>query len=283
MVVVVDEVPLTPNGKVDRRALPEPEVEAVVGRGPRSPREEILCGLFAEVLGVPAVGIDDNFFALGGHSLLATRLVGRVRSVLDAELSVRRLFEAPTVAELDRVLDGAGRSRVPALRVGTRPERLPLSFGQQRLWFLHQLEGPSAAYNVPLAVRLSGELDREALRLALDDVVARHESLRTVFAEDAQGAYQVVLDEGVQVPWAVAQVPEEQLPKRLESAVQYAFDLSAEIPIRAALFELGLDEHALLLVVHHIATDGWSLRPLVRDLTAAYGARVNGTAPRWSV
>ncbi|MFD0653631.1 amino acid adenylation domain-containing protein [Streptomyces malaysiensis subsp. malaysiensis] len=283
VIVVVDEIPLTPNGKVDRRALPEPEVEAVVGRGPRSPREEILCGLFAEVLGVPAVGIDDNFFALGGHSLLATRLVGRVRSVLDAELSVRRLFEAPTVAELDRVLDGAGRSRVPALRVGTRPERLPLSFGQQRLWFLHQLEGPGAVYNVPLALRLSGELDREALRLALGDVVARHESLRTVFAEDAQGAYQVVLDAGVEVPWSVSRTTTEQLSERLEEAARYAFDLTTDIPVRATLFQLGPDEHALLLLMHHIATDAWSLRPFVNDLVTAYGARVNGTDPRWPV
>ncbi|MFD0653628.1 amino acid adenylation domain-containing protein [Streptomyces malaysiensis subsp. malaysiensis] len=285
VVVVVDEIPLTPNGKVDRRALPEPEVEAAVGRGPRSPREEILCGLFAEVLGVPAVGIDDNFFALGGHSLLATRLVGRVRAVLDAELSVRRLFEAPTVAELDRVLDGAGRSRVPVVRVEVRPERLPLSFGQQRLWFLHQLEGPSAAYNVPLAVRLSGELDREALRLALGDVVARHESLRTVIAEDAQGAYQVVLDAAGAVPeFSILRCSEEELTVELAAAARHAFDLGRELPLRAFLFELGAEEqHVLLLVAHHIATDGWSLRPLVRDLTAAYGARVNGTAPRWSV
>ncbi|WP_448334068.1 amino acid adenylation domain-containing protein, partial [Streptomyces sp. DSM 41534] len=285
VVVVVDEIPLTPNGKVDRRALPEPEVEAAVGRGPRSPREEILCGLFAEVLGVPAVGIDDNFFALGGHSLLATRLVGRVRAVLDAELSVRRLFEAPTVAELDRVLDGAGRGRVPVVRAEVRPERLPLSFGQQRLWFLHQLEGPSAAYNVPLAVRLSGELDREALRLALGDVVARHESLRTVFAEDAQGAYQVVLDAAGAVPeFSILRCSEEELTVELAAAARHAFDLGRELPLRASLFELGAEEqHVLLLVVHHIATDGWSLRPLVRDLTAAYGARVNGTDPRWSV
>ncbi|NUH44449.1 hypothetical protein HUF15_48700, partial [Streptomyces samsunensis] len=223
--------------------------------------------------------------ALGGHSLVATRLVGRVRSVLDAELSVRRLFEAPTVAELDRVLDGVGRGRVPVVRVEVRPERLPLSFGQQRLWFLHQLEGPSAAYNVPLAVRLSGELDREALRLALGDVVARHESLRTVFAEDAQGAYQVVLDAAGAVPeFSILRCSEEELTVELAAAARHAFDLGRELPLRASLFELGAEEqHVLLLVVHHIATDGWSLRPLVRDLTAAYGARVNGTAPRWSV
>ncbi|MCX4713014.1 amino acid adenylation domain-containing protein [Streptomyces griseus] len=283
VLVVVDEVPLTPNGKVDRRALPEPEVVVVSGRGPGSPRQEILCGLFAEVLGVPAVGIDDDFFALGGHSLLATRLVGRVRAVLDAELSVRQLFEAPTVAGLDGVLEGAGRSCVPVLRAGGRPGRLPLSFGQQRLWFLHQLEGPGAAYNVPLALRLSGVLDREALRLALGDVVARHESLRTVFAEDAQGPYQRVLDVGVAVPWSVSSCGQEELSERLEEAARYAFDLTVDVPIRATLFELGPDEHALLLLVHHIATDAWSLRPFVGDLVAAYGARAEGAAPGWPV
>ncbi|NUH44457.1 hypothetical protein HUF15_48740, partial [Streptomyces samsunensis] len=169
------------------------------------------------------------------------------------------------------------------LRVGTRPERLPLSFGQQRLWFLHQLEGPGAVYNVPLALRLSGELDREALRLALGDVVARHESLRTVFAEDAQGAYQVVLDAGVEVPWSVSRTTTEQLSERLEEAARYAFDLTTDIPVRATLFQLGPDEHALLLLMHHIATDAWSLRPFVNDLVTAYGARVNGTDPRWPV
>ncbi|WP_327341296.1 non-ribosomal peptide synthetase [Streptomyces europaeiscabiei] len=281
--VVLDEVPLTPNGKVDRRALPEPRVEVVAGRVARSPREEILCGLFAEVLGVPVVGIDDDFFALGGHSLLATRLVGRVRAVLDVELSVRQLFEAPTVAGLDGVLDGAGRGRVPVVRALVRPERLPLSFGQQRLWFLHQLEGAGAAYNVPLALRLNGVLDRDALRLALGDVVARHESLRTVFAEDAEGPYQRVLDAGVEVPWSVSSCAREELSERLEAAARYAFDLTVDVPARATLFELGPDEHALLLLVHHIATDAWSLRPFVNDLVAAYGARVAGGDPRWPV
>ncbi|WP_327341299.1 non-ribosomal peptide synthetase [Streptomyces europaeiscabiei] len=283
VIVVLDELPLTPHGKVDRRALPEPVAVVASGRGPRSPREEILCGLFAEVLRVPVVGIDDDFFALGGHSLLAMRLVGRVRAVLGVELSVRELFDAPTVAGLDGVLDGAGRGRVPVARALVRPERLPLSFGQQRLWFLHQLEGPGAAYNVPAAVRLSGTLDRDALRLALGDVVARHESLRTVFAEDAEGPYQRVLDAGVEVPWTVARVTEEELPERLASAARHAFDLSTEIPISAALFELGPDEHALLLLVHHIATDGWSVGRLIRDLSAAYGARAGGVAPAWPV
>ncbi|WP_256995259.1 MULTISPECIES: non-ribosomal peptide synthetase [unclassified Streptomyces] len=170
------------------------------------------------------------------------------------------------------------------LRAGGRPGRLPLSFGQQRLWFLHQLEGPGAAYNVPLALRLGGRLDREALRLALGDVVARHESLRTVFAEDTQGPYQVVREAADSEPEVVSiRVSAEELATELAAAVRHPFDLTRSLPLRAMLFELDADEHVLLLLVHHIASDGWSVRPLVRDVSAAYAARVSGQSPQWPV
>ncbi|WP_262414560.1 amino acid adenylation domain-containing protein [Streptomyces sp. ST1015] len=279
VVVVLDAIPLTPNGKVDRRALPAPEYVSVDARGPRSPREEILCGLFGEVLGRPVTGIDDSFFELGGHSLLATRLVSRLRSVLEVEVSIRELFENPTVAGLARALDGAGGSR-PALRARVRPGRVPLSFGQQRLWFLHRLDGPNATYNLPLALRLTGKLDPQALRAALNDVVDRHESLRTVFAEDAEGAYQVVRED-VQVPWHTEQVSEDDLPARLAVAARHGFDLGAEIPVRAALFQTAPDQHVLRFSFHHIAVDAWSVRPFIGDLAAAYGARTAGEVPQW--
>ncbi|GGK78181.1 hypothetical protein Sme01_44210 [Sphaerisporangium melleum] len=282
-VVVLDRLPLTANGKVDRAALPAPRWDGG-GRRPRSPREQILCDLFAEVLGVADVGIDDDFFDLGGHSLLATRLASRARRVLGVEVAIRALFEAPTVAELAQRLDVSAR---PPLLARRRPPRVPLSFAQRRLWFLHRLEGPSATYNMPWVIRMRGPLDVAALRGALADVVARHESLRTVFPEVDGEPYQHVLDPAEAVPelevtalaaprGATALQDEERLRAALDEAARYGFDLRNEIPVRARLFATGPGEHALLLLFHHIAGDGWSFSPLARDLMSCYEARRRG-------
>ncbi|MFG3003913.1 amino acid adenylation domain-containing protein [Streptomyces calvus] len=253
------------------------------GRAPRTPHEEVLCGLFAEALGVPSVSIDDNFFDLGGHSLLATRLVSRVRSVFDIELPVRALFDAQTVAALaERVVGSSVGGRPPVRAAAERPERVPLSFAQRRLWFLNRMEGPSGTYNIPLAVRLSGTLDVAALRSALVDVVGRHESLRTVFPDaDGQPWQQVVPTADVDLPLEVVEVTEEDLEAALASAASAGFDLAADLPVRASLFRVSATEHVLCVVVHHIAGDGWSQAPLARDLGLAYRARLTGTAPEW--
>ncbi|MFK4071671.1 non-ribosomal peptide synthase/polyketide synthase [Streptomyces sp. NPDC029674] len=281
-VVALAALPLTVNGKLDRRALPAPRFDGGGGRAPRTAREETLCRLFAEVLGVERVGIDDNFFDLGGHSLLATRLAVRVRAELGAEIQLVRLFESPTVAGLaDSLGEGGGAASVrPALVPVDRPEVLPLSFAQQRLWFLRRAGGVGSTYNMPLALRLRGDLDRDALRAALNDVVGRHESLRTVFPEVDGQARQSVLGTW-DVPLPVTGTDEEELASLLDAAARTDFDLSREIPVRATLFAHGPREHVLALVMHHIAGDEWSMAPLARDLGDAYAARLGGTAPDW--
>ncbi|MBV9011461.1 MAG: amino acid adenylation domain-containing protein, partial [Pseudonocardiales bacterium] len=281
--IVLEGLPLTPNGKLDRAALPVPEFGSVgSGRAPRTPQEQLLAELFAEVLGLSRVGIEDDFFILGGHSLLATRLVARIRAVLGVELELRALFEAPTPAGLAARLDKAGQARL-ALRVSERPDQVPLSFAQRRLWFLHQMDGPNATYNVPLALRLRGVLDRAASQAALGDVIARHESLRTVFPHTDGVPCQRVLDtDAVHSALSVTEVSNIELPAALAAAARHGFDLGTELPMRAELFVVAPDEHVLLLVIHHIAGDGWSLRPLSVDLAAAYTARCQGHAPKWA-
>ncbi|MFD8854980.1 condensation domain-containing protein, partial [Streptomyces sp. NPDC059604] len=280
--MVLDVLPLTANGKVDRKALPAPAIATTGGRAGGSEHEEILCGLFAEVLGLPTVGVDDNFFELGGHSLLATRLVSRIRPALGVEADVRMLFEAPTVAELATRLGTGGEVR-PALVPADRPEKdIPLSFAQERLWFLGQLEGASATYNIPMLLKLRGPLDVAALRAAIGDLVTRHESLRTVFVETAGVPVQRILDVEDAVPeLAVKDVAPANLSRTLAAAAEETIDLSRELPLRSTLFKVAENDHRLCMLLHHIAGDGWSLAPLTRDLAAAYAARCAGRAPEW--
>ncbi|MEK6230027.1 MAG: condensation domain-containing protein, partial [Actinomycetota bacterium] len=281
-IVVLERLPVTPNGKLDRRALPEPDLmPSGLRRLPRTPQEEMLCSLFAEVLGVAGVGIDDNFFELGGHSLLATRLISRVRSSLDVEIGIRSLFEAPSVAALARELGSASAARAP-LRAVARPAEIPLSHAQRRLWFLDRLEGGAAGgtgatYTIPFAVRLQGALDRSALAGALCDLVARHESLRTVFPDRLGVPRQEIL--AASAPsLEVVEVSAGELSAALAGAARRGFDLSAEPPLRAQLFVVGETEQVLLLLLHHIAGDGWSLAPLWRDVARFYAARRRGIA-----
>ncbi|MFE1173356.1 amino acid adenylation domain-containing protein [Streptomyces sp. NPDC058773] len=284
-VVVLEQWPLTPNGKVDRDRLPAPDYASHAegdGRAPRDATEETLIALFAEVLGLPAVTIDDNFFHLGGHSLLATRLLSRIRTALHAELPLRALFEHPTVAALAPRIGTARTARTPLTATTPRPEHLPLSPAQRRLWFAYRLEGPSPTYNIPHALRLTGPLDHSALAAALADLTERHETLRTRITEHDGEPRQTVLPADEARP-GLPLVPttEDQLPHRLAEQAAYAFDLTHENPLRATLYRLGEQDHVLLLLMHHIAGDGWSMGPLLTDLATAYTARHRGTPPAW--
>nr|AGS49542.1 long-chain-fatty-acid--CoA ligase [uncultured bacterium esnapd8] len=282
-IVPIGSVPLTTNGKLDRAALPVPEYAAVSrGRPPSTPEEESLCDIFAGVLGLERVGVDDNFFTIGGHSLLATRVVSRIRAAHGVEIPIRTIFEAPTVGELVTHLRNQRNVR-PPLKPQPRPNRLPVSFAQQRLWFIHRFEGPSATYIIPLSMRLVGKLDANALRQAVHDVVVRHESLRTIFDEVNGAPYQRIVDpDDLDIPWQEHQVTETALQDALRAEARQPFDLATQIPVRAVLFRVSEHDAVLLLPLHHIAADGWSLGPLAEDLTAAYTARCAGQSPQWS-
>ncbi len=288
-VIAVPALPVTVNGKLDTRALPAPDYQdAARYRAPSGAVEETLTAIYAELLGVERVGVDDSFFDLGGDSLSTMRLIAGINAALDVELPVRTVFEAPTVAQLAaRIGDGAmRREALVAIPADQRPDPIPLSYAQHRLWFVDQLQGASALYNMPVMLRLLGQLDAEALRAALADVVGRHESLRTVFtATDGTPQQVIVPVDHVELGWDVIDAEawtDGQRADAVRAAAQYAFDLATEIPVRASLFRLGDDEHLLVAVVHHIAADGWSLQPLVTDLGAAYVSRCAGEAPGWA-
>jgi amino acid adenylation domain-containing protein len=284
--VLMDEMPLTPNGKVDRRALPEPS--AVVGNaseyvGTRTPVEELLAGIWSQVLGVERVGTGDNFFELGGHSLLATQLVSRIREAFGVDVPLRAVFESPTMAELAAEVERemrAGYAAPTAIGHVSREGRLPLSFAQERLWFLDQLEPDSALYNILAALRLEGRLDVSALEQTLTEVVRRHETLRTTFSVvDGQPVQTVGPAEPLRVPvvelFEATESEREAAVRRLATAeARRPFDLSKDVMLRATLLKLADDDHVLLFTMHHIASDGWSIGVLVREVVRLYAAFV---------
>ncbi|WP_158889707.1 non-ribosomal peptide synthetase [Amycolatopsis anabasis] len=280
--VAMPALPLTPNGKIDRRALAAVAASRAGTRetAPGDPRAATLAAIFGAVLGVPDFGVRDDFFALGGHSLLAIRVIGRIRAELGVEVPVGALFDAPAPISLAERLGEAVSAR-PVLRPYERPDTVPLSAGQRRLWVLQALEGPSATYHLPLALRLRGAVDRDALAASVRDVVARHEILRTVYLEqDGEVRQRILADPAVRCRLATTTAAE--LPGLIAEEAARPFDLVAEPSVRAALYSVAADDHTLVLVVHHIATDEWSLRPLLADLETAYAARRDGRAPDWS-
>ncbi|MEV5832056.1 amino acid adenylation domain-containing protein [Nocardia sp. NPDC052112] len=288
-IMVLDRIPLTPVGKLDRKALPKPVfTDTKPFRPPQTPTEHTIAQAFIDVLGIDTIGLDDSFFALGGDSLVATRVAARLGAALDAEIPVRLLFEASTVAELATRIEqhaGTGRRR-PPLVAGPRPDLVPLAPAQQRMWFFNQYDTASGAYNMPIAIRLRGELNIDALHSAVVDVLGRHESLRTRYPDHDGMLIQLIEPvEKLDRELIVVPVAPNRLVETVTEFVAEGFDVTAQAPARARLFRIVGDkrpEYVLAVVVHHIAADGFSMAPLARDVTTAYAARIHGTAPAWA-
>ncbi|MDH6280518.1 non-ribosomal peptide synthetase [Prescottella agglutinans] len=280
VVDVLDHLPLTVGGKIDRSALPKRSGSPVSGAAFRSHSEEIVGRLVADVLSLDAIGRDSDFFALGGNSLLATKLVSRIQSALGIRVDVRDVFEHPTVDALARAIDGRDRDCRPALIAVASDDPVPLSPAQQRMWLLNRV-GRSAGDNIAFAVELRGSLDVVACVAALRDVADRHAVLRTVFVEEGEGPVQVVRSTPPEVP-IVDCDDEDRLEAALAAMATVGFDLAREAPIRLALHRSGPDLYTLAVVAHHIALDGLSTLPLTRDFVEAYRARRGGAAPVWT-
>lgn len=289
--VLLPALPLTPNGKIDRESLPDPEQPAGGGyEQPRDEIEELLAGIWSEVLGLELVGRDQNFFDLGGHSLVATQVISRVREIFRVDLPVRTLFSTPTISGIAEAIRAAQRYHQtpsqPQLRHIERGPLLPLSFAQQRLWFIDQLEPGGHAYVIPAAVRLSGELNDAALRRALFAIAQRHENLRTRFV-NTDGTPMQVIDAEPGFEFRLADLSRESSGEELEARAsdllhdetRRAFDLSREHLFRALLIRLSAKEHILLMTVHHIVSDAWSMGVLLREFKAFYQAYCDGTPP----
>jgi len=281
--IALEKLPLTVNGKVDRKGLPDPDHGAVgtaYGEGPRNRSEEGLVDIWKELLGLEWVGINDNFFAIGGHSLLAIRLISALRKELGVEVSIQAIFDHPTVGTLSVHLQELERGvAIPQIIAGPRPERIPLSYGQERLWFIHQLQG-SVQYHVPVVLRLGGAIDIAALSYALCEVVNRHEVLRTVVQEEDGVAYQRVLEKN---SWRLEIVEDPVyssnkgvLEVKIEEWLGQSFDLSKDHMLRVRLVKLAEGEYLLVGVLHHIASDGWSRNILVREFVELYRSHMEG-------
>jgi amino acid adenylation domain-containing protein len=288
--VQLESLPLTPNGKVDRRALPAPD-RARFGSEktfalPRTPIEEVLAGIWAQVLGCESVSIHDNFFDLGGHSLLATQVMGRLRSILQVELPLRCLFESPTIAELAESIEAtmkAGQNlKAPPIVTVPRDGKLPLSFAQERLWLVDRLEPNNTAYNMPAALRLVGSLNIAALEQSFNEIVRRHEVLRTSFTEvNGQPVQAIAPSLTLKIPVVDLQaLPETERDAEVlrlaAQETQLPFDLAWGPLLRVTLLKLGLSEHVLLLTMHHIVSDAWSNGVFIRELAALYEAFCTG-------
>ncbi|MDH3051910.1 condensation domain-containing protein [Gordonia alkanivorans] len=300
-IVPLDEIPLAATGKLDRAALPAPEFSSGVHLEPRTDTERAVAAVFAEVLGMegaaggPGVSALDSFFDLGGTSLSATRVVARLGAEFGVEIGVRVIFEAPTVEALATLLDTGGidgRATGPVPGVMARPEPVPLSYAQRRMWFLNQFDPGSAAYVIPIVVRLHGDLDVDAMHEAINDVAERHEVLRTIYptdpeATDAAEPIQVVrkshpglVPVGHTVISGIA--PDSLVAEEITATISQPFDVTRDLPLRARILSSTDTDHVLVIALHHIAADGESAPILAREVVEAYDARRSGRAPRWT-
>ncbi|HBO4273859.1 TPA: pyoverdine non-ribosomal peptide synthetase PvdD, partial [Pseudomonas aeruginosa] len=274
--MLLERMPLTVNGKLDRQALPQPDasLSQQAYRAPGSELEQRIAAIWAEILGVERVGLDDNFFELGGHSLLATRVISRVRQEQQLDASLKALFERPVLEAFAQGLERT-TDAVSTIPLADRQQPLALSFAQERQWFLWQLEPESAAYHIPSALRLRGRLDVDALQRSFDSLVARHETLRTRFRLEGGRSYQQV-QPAVSVSIEREQFGEEGLIERIQAIVVQPFDLERGPLLRVNLLQLAEDDHVLVLVQHHIVSDGWSMQVMVEELVQLYAAYSQG-------
>ncbi|HBO8624925.1 TPA: amino acid adenylation domain-containing protein, partial [Pseudomonas aeruginosa] len=274
--MLLERMPLTVNGKLDRQALPQPDasLSQQAYRAPGSELEQRIAAIWSEILGVERVGLDDNFFELGGHSLLATRVISRVRQEQQLDASLKALFERPVLEAFAQGLERT-TDAVSTIPLADRQQPLALSFAQERQWFLWQLEPESAAYHIPSALRLRGRLDVDALQRSFDSLVARHETLRTRFRLEGGRSYQQV-QPAVSVSIEREQFGEEGLIERIQAIVVQPFDLERGPLLRVNLLQLAEDDHVLVLVQHHIVSDGWSMQVMVEELVQLYAAYSRG-------
>ncbi|MGS1461611.1 pyoverdine non-ribosomal peptide synthetase PvdD [Pseudomonas aeruginosa] len=274
--MLLERMPLTVNGKLDRQALPQPDasLSQQAYRAPGSELEQRIAAIWAEILGVERVGLDDNFFELGGHSLLATRVISRVRQEQQLDASLKALFERPVLEAFAQGLERT-TDAVSTIPLADRQQPLALSFAQERQWFLWQLEPESAAYHIPSALRLRGRLDVDALQRSFDSLVARHETLRTRFRLEGGRSYQQV-QPAVSVSIEREQFGEEGLIERIQAIVVQPFDLERGPLLRVNLLQLAEDDHVLVLVQHHIVSDGWSMQVMVEELVQLYAGYSQG-------
>ncbi|MVU81573.1 amino acid adenylation domain-containing protein [Nocardia sp. ET3-3] len=283
-ITVLAELPRTANGKLDLDALPAPQPSAGDQQPPEGPVENAVAAAFAEVLGIDRVWREDDFFALGGNSLIATRVVARLNAALGAAVPVRALFDAPTVSELAALVASGGLSDRPRPGPRPRPDRIPLSAAQQRMWFLNRYDPGSPLYNIPGAFEITGALDVSVLRAAIDDVVARHETLRTTYPAGPDGRPHQHIHPAVagSTRMTEIEVAAEDVDTALITLLSKGFDLTRETPLRVGILRIAPDRTVLTLAVHHIAADGWSMAPLARDVMYAFAARAAGTVPEWT-